>query len=153
MKCRLSVRIGERLSEVLLQFSGKDRVMIERRKSPRTEIDSEILVRIRASLEARIVNLSPRGALLELGAPLRPAAECDLRFLETNGDDFKVRARVHRCRLEELKKNQAKIESLVYRAGVEFIHRNEDSCRKTTARLEKLMEDASGSPVQLLLQS
>ena len=112
-------------------------------------------MRIRASLEARVLNISSCGALLELESPLRPSQECDLRFPGESGAELRVRARIHRCRLERTGDESTEERELRYRAGVEFLYADEESCARLVRRVAELVRsaDTSGKAFRLDLHA
>jgi hypothetical protein len=71
--------------------------MTERRAVPRLELQKPLPARVKTFLPARIVDISPRGAQLELGTSLRPQVPCDLR-IQLEGGDIVVHGMVRRCR-------------------------------------------------------
>jgi len=123
--------------------------MIERRKAQRSRVKRETVVRIRASLQARIINISSCGALLELETPLHPSRECDLRFFHHSGDELRVRARIHRCRLERTGDESTEKRELKYRAGVEFLYADEESCARVVRRVAELVRAEDTAPVSV----
>ena len=76
--------------------------MMERRRSQRIPVPEDRFGRVKATVPARIVDISRHGVQLEVPAALRPAVECDLT-LPAGAGDVRIRARVQRCRaaLEE----------------------------------------------------
>ncbi len=88
--------------------------MIDRRRSQRITPPQGLWATIKAAERARIVDLSPHGAQVEVDIPLSPAKEFSVA-LPIGSGEFRVRALVHRCRTR-----QAKV-GISYRAGLEFI--------------------------------
>jgi len=92
--------------------------MNERRNTERFNIDGEVFGRVKATVPARLVDISISGAQVEVPSALRPAVECDVTVPTENGD-LRVRARVQRCRAAAMKGNDGSV--LMYRAGLEFL--------------------------------
>lgn len=93
--------------------------MSERRQSPRHVPDEERFGRVKATVPARIVDISREGAQLEVPAALRPAVECDLA-LPAGGGLIRLRARVLRCRAIPTGSHSGE-HGLVFRAGLQFL--------------------------------
>ena len=93
--------------------------MTERRAVPRVEPKKPLSARVRTFMPARIVDISSRGAQIELATSLRPQVPCDLRIqLETG--EVVVRAVVRRCRAWGFGLDERDQRVLLYRAGIEF---------------------------------
>ncbi len=93
--------------------------MSERRAVPRVEPKKPLSARVRTFVPARIVDISSRGAQIELATSLRPEVPCDLRIqLETG--DIVVHAIVRRCRAWGFGLDERDQRVLLYRAGIEF---------------------------------
>jgi len=75
------------------------------------------VARVRSGHEARIVNLSAGGVLLETAVQLMPGAVIDLRLM-SDGRVEPARGRVVRCFVHEVRP-----ESVRYRAGIAFERR------------------------------
>ncbi|OFV82332.1 MAG: hypothetical protein A2Y78_01935 [Acidobacteria bacterium RBG_13_68_16] len=70
-------------------------------------------------LPARIVDISSRGAQIELATSLRPEVPCDLRIQLESGD-IVVHGIVRRCRAWGFGLDEKDQRVLLYRAGIEF---------------------------------
>jgi hypothetical protein len=93
--------------------------MTERRAVPRVAPRKPLSARVKAFMPARIVDVSSRGAQIELATSLRPEVPCDLRIqLETG--EIVVHAIVRRCRAWGFGLNERDQRVLLYRAGIEF---------------------------------
>ncbi len=93
--------------------------MMERRRSQRVPVSKDRFGRVKATVPARIVDISRHGVQLEVPAALRPAVECDLT-LPFGTRDLRIRAKVHRCRAMGFS-DGGEGRRLVYRAGLEFV--------------------------------
>jgi hypothetical protein len=93
--------------------------MTERRAVPRLELQKPLPARVKTFLPARIIDISSRGAQLELATSLRPEVPCDLRIQLESGD-IVVHAIVRRCRAWGFGLNEKDQRVLLYRAGIEF---------------------------------
>jgi hypothetical protein len=108
--------------------------MNERRGTERFNIDGEVFGRVKATVPARLVDISTRGAQVEVPSALRPAVECDVT-VPTEDGDVRVRARVQRCRAASVQGDDGVV--LMYRAGLEFLDvspKEEEVIRGTFAR-------------------
>ena len=93
--------------------------MEDRRRLPRALPDANVEVLIAGNRAARVVDISPEGAQLELVTALKPGRECRLS-LPLPGGTVQLRARVTRCRLTSSSPSGA-TGVMVYRAGVTFL--------------------------------
>lgn len=93
--------------------------MNERRRAPRHPVAGDVFGRVKSTVPARIVDISPFGAQVEITSALRPAVECDV-WLPTDEGQIKVRATVHRCRAAGLRSDGGSGSEMVFRAGLEF---------------------------------
>lgn len=71
--------------------------MFERRTKPRYRLRDPIVIKVRSLLSARMLDLSPEGALLELLNPLPSKLPCDLR-IQYGSEDLVVSGQTRRCR-------------------------------------------------------
>ncbi len=111
--------------------------MNDRRRSERISVGREIVGRVRATVPARVVDISRHGVQVEIPAALRPSVACDICIQAPDGE-LRVRARVQRCRARALAPSEGGETLLVYRAGMEFIGLDDETWRQ----FEKLL----GSP-------
>ncbi len=93
--------------------------MNERRAVPRVEPKKPLSARVKAFMPARIVDISSRGAQIELATSLRPEVPCDLR-IQVEPHDIVIRAVVRRCRAWGFGLDERDQRVLLYRAGIEF---------------------------------
>lgn len=94
--------------------------MNERRRFPRHQVSEEVFGRVKATIPARILDISPHGAQIELASALRPAVECDL-WLPTKDGQLRIKATVRRCRAAGLRSDGHAGREMVFRAGLEFL--------------------------------
>jgi hypothetical protein len=80
-------------------------------------------VKVNAGITARIIDISPLGALLEIPKALRPASSCSIS-IGTGSGSLSIRARVQRCRV-----TTRKGAGIVYVAGVEFLDVSEQEAQ------------------------
>ncbi len=93
--------------------------MAERRAVQRVAPEQPLSAKVKTSLPARVVDISSRGAQLELMNCLRPNVTCELRLQLPDGEVL-VRANVRRCRAWGFGLDEKDQRVLLYRAGVEF---------------------------------
>ena len=110
---------GSFISGEFLTREQKEVRSMERRRSQRVPVSGDRFGRVKATVPARIVDISRHGVQLEVPAALRPAVECDLA-LPVDRRDLRIRAKVQRCRAMGFA-GDGHERKLVYRAGLEFI--------------------------------
>ncbi len=108
--------------------------MNDRRRSERIPVAQEVVGRVKATVPARIVDVSRHGMQVEIPAALRPSVACDICIQAPDGE-LKVKAKVQRCRARALTPSENGEKFLVYRAGMEFIEMDDETWR----RFEKLL--------------
>lgn len=86
----------------------------ERRREPRTE-GAGVHARVRTGHRLTVIDLSPRGALVEAARGLRPGSQVNL-YLETDAQRWAVAARVVRCAVAAIDAEAG----IVYRAALSF---------------------------------
>jgi len=91
----------------------------ERRRGLRIKIRASVHSQVFAMLDARLVDLSPGGALLEHVEPVRPGGACEL-VIEDNPEDVRLRCRIVRSTLTQPAQAEASRE-IRYHTGVEFV--------------------------------
>ena len=91
----------------------------ERRRGLRVQIKASVHSQVFAMLEARLVDLSAAGALLEHVEPVRPGGACEL-VIEDNPEDVRLRCRIVRSTLTQPAQAEASRE-IRYHTGVEFV--------------------------------
>jgi len=120
--------------------------MDERRAAPRIEPQKPLRGRVKTFLPARIVDISSRGAQLELATSLRPEVPCDLRIQLESGD-IVVHAIVRRCRAWGFGLDENDQRVLLYRAGIEFEEAAPEALTKVIAEaLEAAGETGRSEP-------
>lgn len=108
--------------------------MMERRAAPRHEPATPMKAKVRAALSVRLVDISARGAQLEVREPLSPHDHCELRLFAEDME-LTLRAVVRRCQVWGHGALEDGQKVLLYRAGVQF----EEQASESVARLEELM--------------
>jgi len=91
----------------------------ERRRSRRVTPAHEVNVTIKGNRSARVVDLSPYGAHLELASALNPRGECCVSLPLLDGI-VRIKARVVHCKLTGLASPDSGGQ-LMYRAGLQFL--------------------------------
>ena len=109
-------------------------IMAERRAAQRVAPEQPLSAKVKTSLPARVVDISSRGAQLELINCLRPNVTCELRLQLPDGEVL-VRANVRRCRAWGFGLDEKDQRVLLYRAGVEF----EDVAPEIVARIKRTL--------------
>lgn len=93
--------------------------MKDRRRHPRVTPDEEVYGKVKATVPARVVDISPEGLQVEVSSGLRPNVECDVSLPVDDGA-IQVRARVLRCRAATMRSG-ADSSELLFRAGLAFV--------------------------------
>ena len=123
--------------------------MSERRVVPRVAPAKPLKAKVFASFPVRVLDISERGAQLEVERSLRPNVACELRFPSPEGEVV-LRATVRRCRAWGFAVSEADQRVLVYRAGVEFEKPAADLlarlCLAAAMPAPAAVWDAEGSP-------
>ena len=91
----------------------------ERRAVPRVEPKQALAATVLTAQTARIIDISSRGAQVEVANILQPSGRCDLRIQFADGE-FAVHAIVRRCRASGFGVNEKNQPVVLYRAGLEF---------------------------------
>ena len=94
--------------------------MNDRRQSPRVAPPTEIIGTVKATVPAKILDLSTRGIQVEVASTLRPGVDCNVSVPFPSGD-LKLRARVERCRARSFDTTKVGVGGMVYRAGLSFV--------------------------------
>ncbi|HQT94915.1 MAG TPA: PilZ domain-containing protein [Thermoanaerobaculaceae bacterium] len=93
--------------------------MRERRAVPRVRPEQPLHGHVKMVVPASILDISSRGAQIEVAAGLQPQESCDLRIPFSEGE-FAVHATVRRCRAAVLGVGANDERAMLYRAGLEF---------------------------------
>jgi len=93
--------------------------MEDRRHSLRISPDHDVVVTIGGNRSARLVDISPTGAHLELSTALNPNQKCRIA-LQLGDENVRIAARVAHCKLTGFV-SFGSGGQLVYRAGLEFV--------------------------------
>lgn len=93
--------------------------MDERRRSRRAAPAHELNVTLGGNRPAKVVDVSPQGAHLELTFALNPRSECRVS-LPLLGEIVRIKARVVHCKLVGFS-NTAAGNFVIYHAGLEFL--------------------------------
>lgn len=103
--------------------------MNERRAVRRIAPDEPLKAKVYATFPVRVLDISERGAQLEVERSLRPNVGCELRFPAPDGE-YVMRATVRRCRAWGFAMSETDQRVLVFRAGVEFDSPHPELLRK-----------------------
>ena len=98
----------------------------ERRAVPRVEPKLPLEASVLTLQGVRVVDISSRGAQVELTGGLPPSSSCDLRIQFSQGE-FAVHATVRRCRAQSFGVDENDRPVVLYRAGLEFEEVNPES--------------------------
>jgi hypothetical protein len=91
----------------------------ERRAVPRVRPSGPLNAKVMATQPARIIDISSRGAQIEIASALQPSGSCDLRIEFAEGE-FAAHATVRRCNASGFGVDELKQSVMLYRAGLEF---------------------------------
>ncbi len=86
-----------------------------RRVVPKQALDANVLM----VQPVRVLDISSRGAQIEVACALAPSGPCDLRIQFDEGE-FAVHATVRRCSAVDLGADEDDEPVMLYRAGLEF---------------------------------
>ncbi len=93
--------------------------MKERRQAPRVETDGAVQAKIKTTISARVVDISARGAQVEVQRSLPFRTTCDFKIQFRDGE-IVLRATVRRCMIHGKGRDGRGREVMFYRAGLEF---------------------------------
>ncbi len=110
--------------------------MNERRAVERMAPEKPLRAKVYASFPVRVLDISERGAQIEVERSLRPNVGCELRFPSPDGE-FVMRATVRRCRAWGFALSESDQRVLVFRAGVEFDSPDSELLRRLRLATEK----------------
>jgi hypothetical protein len=102
--------------------------MDERRHSRRVAPANEVCVCIGGNRPARLIDITPDGAHLELATALNPNQQCQISLALSDGT-VRVKARIVHCKLTGYT-SFGSGGQLVYRAGVEFLEMDDNLATK-----------------------
>ena len=103
--------------------------MQERRRHPRLQPTSDIMGKVKSTMEFRVVDISEGGVLVETRLGLPPATVCELK-VSSFGSEFVIKAEVRRCRAQLTKTDTGC--TVAYRSGLEFVELDQE--RKQTLK-------------------
>ena len=106
--------------------------MTERRRTRRIHAPG-VRARVRHGHHLRVIDVSPEGALVEAGGPLRPGAYVELQ-MEHNDRSGLFAATVVRCDVSAISAHRG----TTYRAGLAFRERCDWVCEASTQRESQL---------------
>ena len=89
------------------------------RAVPRVQPTQDLDAKVMAVQTARLVDISSRGAQIEVACSLPPSGRCDLRIQFADGE-FAAHATVRHCRASGLGVDGNNEPVVLYRAGLEF---------------------------------
>lgn len=120
--------------------------MGDRRRAPRIHLHTELHAKVKTYLDARVLEFSQTGALLEVDHPLPPRGICDLRF-PLGGEVLQLHATVRRCTVRgHLCKGDGN-RALTYHAALEFRDSDHDLAAVFAKHLAS--EDAGDGSLEL----
>jgi len=100
--------------------------MIDRRRTPRYRLTTEITGKLKATTDVRLIDVSEGGLLVETALGIQPGSVCELKVF-ANGSELTLEAEVRRCRAQ-LTKNEIGCK-VSYHSGLEFVSLTEDQLR------------------------
>lgn len=131
--------------------------MIERRRAERVQVSEHVIGRVQEVGDARVIDISLTGVLVEIGASMGPDATCNFTMPLNGEDEIHVEAQVRRCEPSRYMDDGLGNKSFLYRAGLEFIEVSATthsrlgqflaeikrrSARPDTARIAQLARDS-----------
>lgn len=112
--------------------------MVERRRDHRTLSPAEVVGTIKASVPARILDLSVHGMQVEVGVALQPSADHNVT-LPAGEEKLQLRARVQWCRATPRTNGEITAGGMTFHAGLSFLYLSEEDIH----HLEDLIVDLS----------
>ena len=111
--------------------------MNNRRRSERYAPDETLVGRVKATVPARILDISRHGIQVEVPSALRPAVNCDVT-LPLEGGKLQLKARISRCSAQGFSTFEDGEKKLIYRAGLEFIDLDDHALEVLESKLDEL---------------
>lgn len=121
----------------------EDRGGRERRREARIKIRAQVHGQVLATLDARLMDLSAVGALLEHVEPIRPGAACEL-LLQDEPEELCLPCRIVRSALIQ-PEGPAVSHQIRYHSGVEFVDPTPAQRRILEALMRRQRADGGGS--------
>ncbi len=121
---------------------AEGKVMNDRRRSERYEPPETVLGKVKATVPARVMDISRHGLQVMVPAALRPSVECDLD-LPTEYGGLSVRARICRCKAHGFVEGEDGERRLMYRAGLEFVNLDAAAGKILDATIHRLREQTA----------
>jgi hypothetical protein len=123
----------------MARATGVEEIMMnDRRRSRRVTPPQEVVGTVKATVPARVLDLSTRGMQVEVASTLRPGVECNVSLPTATGE-LRMRVRVERCRARTFNTLEAGVGGILYRAGLSFV----DLPAETLETLEDVLVDFS----------
>lgn len=120
--------------------------MIDNRRRSERYVPGQTLVgKVKATVPARILDISRHGVQVEVPTALRPAVNCDVT-LPLEGRELHLRARISRCSAEGFSSLEDGEKKLIYRAGLEFVDLDAHSLDVLESTLNGLKARTSPQP-------
>jgi hypothetical protein len=113
--------------------SGSTPESDERRRRPRYIPLEDVVGMVRSVVPGLVIDISPEGVQLEVETALRPNAEVDFS-LPVGGTQLRLRAVVRRCKATGMRPKAVDENSVVYRAGLEFVRLGDEARAVLEAR-------------------
>jgi hypothetical protein len=116
------------------------------RRSPRFDVDAEIIGHIKPTVAVKILDISEHGMRIETPAALAPAELCQVTVNAPAGA-MVLSTRVARCRLNMVKHDDGSI-ARVYHAGLEFTEDYSES-KKVKALISEVCTVEDEEPAEV----
>ncbi|NOZ78411.1 MAG: PilZ domain-containing protein [Acidobacteria bacterium] len=117
-------------------------MMDNRRRSERYAPGQTLVGKVKATVPARILDISRHGVQVEVPTALRPAVNCDVT-LPLEGRELHLRARISRCSAQGFSSFEDGEKKLIYRAGLEFVDLDARSLEVLESTLDELKAKTS----------
>lgn len=109
----------------------------ERRKGKRVPVAGHPRGRVRATVDAQLIDLSPSGVRIQHPNLLRPGFACTLEFPAALGE-FCVAVQVVRCSVVRAEADPSGERTLRYESGLQFVNLTAEQRAYIEATLERL---------------
>jgi hypothetical protein len=119
---------------------GKDR-----RIRARVAVNGDVLGKVHATSPAPVVNLSEKGALIEIQCVLRPGTVQILRLPLRNAGELTLRCRVVRSFIHGFDRTEGAETSVRYRAALEFVGLSDEDRAALRAHLASDQDGQKGN--------
>lgn len=117
---------------------------MDRRKRARFTLNDPLDSSVRTAFNAKMLDLSSDGALLESARPLSIGTACEIRVQYDEGD-FLLYAAVRNCRIDGSRAGDAKERTTAYLVGLQFNEKGRHAVNELLSRVPAYVKKSGGT--------